>query len=45
MKRAILEIQSSTNLQNSIAEKGFEYAQNYTDDKISANLIDVYNKL
>jgi len=45
MKKAILEIQNSTNLQNSMAEKGFEYAQNYTDDKISANLIGVYNKL
>ena len=45
MKKTILEIQNSTKLQNSMAEKGFEYAQNFTDDKISTNLMSVYNKL
>ena len=45
MKEAILEIQSSTKLQNSMANKGFDYAQNYTDDKIAANIMTVYNNL
>ncbi len=45
MKKAIIEIQNSTNLQYSMAEKGYEYAQNYTDDRISTNLMEVYNKL
>jgi len=45
MTKAILKIQNSTNLQDSMAEKGFEYAKNYTDDKISTNLMSVYNKL
>ena len=45
MKAAILEIQNSEALQNTMTEKGFEYAQNYTDDRISTNLMSVYNKL
>ena len=45
MKKAIIEIQESTKLREAMVEKGFEYAQNYTDEKISANLISVYNKL
>ena len=45
MKKAILEIQASTKLQKFMAEKGFDYAQNYTNDRISANLMSVYNTL
>jgi glycosyltransferase involved in cell wall biosynthesis len=45
MKEAILEIQNSTELQNTMREKGFEYAQKFTDNKISANIMSVYNSL
>ena len=45
MKEAVLEIQNSTKLQNTMQEKGFEYAQKFTDDKISKNLMKVYTSL
>jgi len=45
MKEAILEIQHSNVLQNTMISKGFEYAQNFTDPKIAANLYQVYNTL
>jgi len=45
MKEAILEIQDSTELQNTMREKGFKYAQKFTDDKIAKNLMTVYNTL
>ena len=45
MKEAVLEIQHSTDLQNTMASKGFEYAQNFTDHKIASNLFQVYNTL
>ncbi len=45
MKEAVLEIQNSTKLQNTMKEKGFEHAQKFTDDKISKNLMKVYTNL
>ena len=45
MKAAILEIQNSTDLQEKMTAKGFEYAQNFTDDKIANNLMQVYKSL
>lgn len=45
MKAAVLEIQHSTDLQNTMGSKGFEYAQNFTDHKIASNLFQVYNTL
>jgi len=45
MKEAVLDIQHSTDLQNTMISKGFEYAQNFTDRKIAANLFQVYNSL
>jgi glycosyltransferase involved in cell wall biosynthesis len=45
MKAAILEIQNSTELQKQMITKGFEYAQNFTDDKIAKNLMEVYTRL
>ena len=45
MKKAILDIQNSTELQNTMKEKGFEYAQRFTDNKIAKSLMTVYNTL
>ncbi|MDE0917447.1 MAG: glycosyltransferase family 1 protein [Flavobacteriales bacterium] len=45
MKEAVLDIQHSTDLQNTMISKGFEYAQNFTDRKIATNLFQVYNSL
>ena len=45
MKEAILEIQSSTALQKQMKAKGFKYAQNFKDDKIATNLMEVYKGL
>jgi glycosyltransferase involved in cell wall biosynthesis len=45
MKAAILDIQNSTDLQEKITTKGFEYAQNFTDDKIAKNIMQVYTEL
>ena len=45
MKVAILEIQNSSYLQKKMQTKGFEYAQNFTDDKIAKNLMEVYISL
>jgi glycosyltransferase involved in cell wall biosynthesis len=45
MKKAIIEIQNSPELQNTMATKGFEHAQNFTDDKIAKNLMNIYNNL
>jgi glycosyltransferase involved in cell wall biosynthesis len=45
MKVAILEIQNSEALQKQMGTQGFEYAQNFTDDKIAKNLMEVYISL
>ena len=45
MKETILKIQNSTKIQNTMKEKGFEYAQKFTDDKIAKNLMKVYTNL
>ena len=45
MKTAILEIQNSKEIKNTMTEKGFEYAQNFTDDKIVTNLMAIYTAL
>ena len=43
IKAAILEIQHSTDLQKKMTTIGFEYAQNFSDEKIAKNLMEVYN--
>ena len=45
MKTAIFEIQNSKEIKNTMTEKGFEYAQNFTDDKIATNLMAIYTAL
>ena len=45
MKRAIIEILNSKELQEKMKNEGLEYAQNFTDDKIANNLMKVYNTL
>ena len=45
MKAAILDIQNSTELKEEMASKGFEYALNFTDDKIAKNIMQVYTEL
>jgi glycosyltransferase involved in cell wall biosynthesis len=45
MKEAILEIQNSTELQKQMIAKGFEYAQNFRDEKIAINLMEAYKGL
>ena len=45
IKEAIIEIQNSSELQSNMAEKGFEYAQNFTDNNIATNLMEVYTNL
>jgi len=45
MKEAIGEILNSSDLQKEMRTKGFEYAQNFTDDKIANNLMSVYKSL
>ena len=42
MKEAIIEIKNTREIKNNMTEKGFEYAQKFTDDKIAKNLMDVY---
>lgn len=45
MKRAILTILNSKELQEEMKEKGFQYAQNFTDDKIANNIMQVYKNI
>ncbi|MBC8265928.1 MAG: glycosyltransferase family 4 protein, partial [Flavobacteriales bacterium] len=45
MKTAILEIQNSKELQKEMTEEGYRYVQNFTDDKIAKNLMEVYKNL
>jgi glycosyltransferase involved in cell wall biosynthesis len=45
MKSAIIKIQNSTEIKNNMQERGFKYAQNFTDDKIAKNLMSVYRNL
>lgn len=45
LKETILEIQKSTELQNNMKEKGFIYAQQFTDKNIAINLMNVYSNL
>ena len=45
MTSAITKITTDTNLRNTMIEKGYNYAQNFTDKKVSQNLIDIYKNL
>ena len=45
LKEAIIEIQNSVELQEKMKEKGFEYAQKFTDKKIAKKLINIYANL
>ena len=42
---AITKITTDTNLRNTMIEKGYNYAQNFTDKKVAQNLIDIYKNL
>ena len=43
--QAILEIKSNQKLQDLMIEEGYKYALNFKDEKISKNLISIYNSL
>ena len=45
IKSAILQIQNNPKLRQNMIEKGFEYAQRFTDDKLANNLMKVYTNL
>ena len=45
IKGAILEIKNCEKLQEKMKTKGLEYAQNFTDDKIADNLMNIYINL
>ena len=45
LTQAILDIKSNKKLQNLMIEKGYQYALNFKDEKISKNLISIYNSL
>ena len=42
---AINKIQNDNNLRDFMTEKGYEYAQKFTDDKVAKNLINIYKNL
>jgi len=42
---AITKITTDTNLRNSMIEKGYNYAQNFTDKKVAENLQKIYTSL
>ncbi len=45
IKNAILKIQSSNEIKNKMTSKGYAYAQNFTDEKIAFNLMNLYKSL
>ena len=45
LKTAIKKIESNPNLRIEMEEKGYKYAQNFTDDKVSKNLMNIYKNL
>ncbi len=45
MKTAILDIEKDSDLNKKMKEEGFKHAQNFTDDKIAANLMNIYTSL
>ena len=45
LKEAIGEILNSSDLQKKMQTKGFEYAQNFKDDRIATNLMEVFKGL
>ena len=42
---AITKITSDTNLRNIMIEEGYNYSQNFTDEKVAQNLINIYKNL
>ena len=45
LSASITKIQNDNNLRNFMTEKGYEYAQKFTDDKVAKNLINIYKNL
>ena len=45
LKTAITKIESNPNLRIEMEEKGYNFAQNFTDDKVSKNLMNIYKNL
>ena len=45
IKNAILKIQSSNEIKNKMTKNGYAYAQNFTDEKIAINLMNLYKSL
>jgi len=45
IKEAIIMIQHSSKIRKKMTENGFEYAQNFTDNKIANSLMNVYTDL
>ena len=45
LTHAIIKIQSDKNLRDNMIKEGYQYAQNFTDDKVAKNLFDIYKNL
>ena len=45
LSTAITKIKNDNNLRDYMTEKGYEYAQKFTDDKVAKNLINIYKNL
>ena len=45
MKEAIIEIENSSEIQKKMITEGFEYAKEFTNEKIASNLMDVYKNI
>ncbi len=45
LTQAIIKIQSDKNLSVKMIEEGYQYAQNFTEDKVAKNLFNIYKNL
>ncbi len=45
LTQAIIKVQSDENLREKMIEEGYQYAQNFTDDKVVENLFKIYKTL
>jgi glycosyltransferase involved in cell wall biosynthesis len=45
LTKAIIKVQSDDNFRKNMIEQGYIHAQNFTDDKVAHNLIEIYKSL
>lgn len=45
LRQAIIKLQSDKNLRKKMVEKGYQYAQKFTDDKVAKHLLKIYENL